>query len=132
MKILVCGGRDYKDKDAMFRTLYNLCDLCYCWGVPHEDGNNLPTNIKIISGMARGADQLAIDWAIVNWTQFKGYPADWKTNGKAAGPIRNQQMLDEEKPHLIVAFPGGRGTADMVNRAKAQGYNVMEIVSEHK
>ena len=49
------------------------------------------------------------------------FPADWKVRGRAAGHIRNQQMLDEGRPHLVVAFPGGRGTADMVRRARAAG-----------
>jgi len=53
--------------------------------------------------------------------------ANWRTHGKAAGPIRNQQMLDEGRPHLVVAFPGGTGTADMVRRAKAAGVPVMEV-----
>jgi hypothetical protein len=50
--------------------------------------------------------------------------ADWNTHGRAAGPIRNQRMLDEVKPELVVAFPGGRGTADMVRRAREAGVNV--------
>lgn len=125
MRVIVCGGRKFSDKDWLFRTLYNLCDACYCWGEPHADGNNLPSNIKIISGMAAGADSLALDWAIVNWTELKGYPANWKKYGKAAGMLRNQQMLDEEKPHLVVAFPGGKGTADMVARAKAAKVQVI-------
>jgi hypothetical protein len=55
------------------------------------------------------------------------YPADWTRHGKAAGPKRNQLMLDKEKPDLVIAFPGGKGTADMVARAKAQGFKVMEV-----
>ena len=42
-------------------------------------------------------------------------------NGRKAGPIRNQQMLDEGRPSLVVAFPGGRGMADMVRRARNAG-----------
>jgi hypothetical protein len=43
-----------------------------------------------------------------------------------AGPIRKQQMLDEGKPDLVVAFPGGRGTAHMVRIARAAGIEVIE------
>jgi hypothetical protein len=54
-------------------------------------------------------------------------PADWKAHGRAAGPIRNQRMIDEHRPELVVAAPGGRGTADMVRRARAAGIEVFEI-----
>lgn len=83
--------------------------------------------VIIISGMAKGADSLAIDWAVVNWLRWEEYPADWETHGKAAGLIRNQQMLDEGKPDLVVAFPGGRGTADMIRRAEKAGVEVIKI-----
>ncbi|HVM95122.1 MAG TPA: hypothetical protein VMT89_01980, partial [Candidatus Acidoferrales bacterium] len=56
-----------------------------------------------------------------------GFMADWRRNGRAAGPIRNQQMLTEGKPDLVVAFPGGRGTRDMVNKAKAANVAVTVI-----
>jgi hypothetical protein len=46
------------------------------------------------------------------------YEADWISLGRKAGPIRNQRMLEEGKPDLVMAFPGGRGTADMVRRGK--------------
>ena len=49
---------------------------------------------------------------------MKNIRLDWKKYGKKAGPLRNQQMLEEGKPDLVVAFPGGNGTADMVRRAK--------------
>ena len=55
------------------------------------------------------------------------YPADWKANAKAAGPIRNAEMLADFKPDTVIAFPGGRGTADMVRKAKAAGVRVIEV-----
>lgn len=55
------------------------------------------------------------------------YPANWSKYKKKAGPIRNQQMLDEGKPDLVVAFSGGTGTADMVHRAKVANVKVIEI-----
>jgi hypothetical protein len=50
---------------------------------------------------------------------------DWKRHGPAAGPMRNQRMLDWG-PDLVVAFAGGKGTADMVRRARAAGVDVIE------
>jgi hypothetical protein len=55
------------------------------------------------------------------------YPADWKKHGRSAGPIRNQHMLDVGKPNLVIAFPGGRGTADMMKRAEKAGIEVRRI-----
>lgn len=61
----------------------------------------------------------------------KGFPADWKRYGKAAGPIRNQQMIDEGKPDLVLAFHENinesRGTKDMVARARGIGIKVIII-----
>jgi hypothetical protein len=122
--IIVCGGRDFNDRDLLINTLADICDGRGWNQDPNKDGLCLP-DVRIISGGAPGADRLAVSWAIANWCAFKEYPADW-SRGKSAGPIRNQAMLNE-KPDLVVAFPGGRGTADMVRRAKAQGFDVVEI-----
>lgn len=113
MRVLVCGGRDYADQATLFGALDMLA----------ERG---PIN-SIIQGGASGADKLARMWAITRNEHIDEYPADWRTHGKAAGPIRNQRMLDEGKPDLVMAFPGGRGTADMVRRAKAANLHVIEV-----
>jgi ABC-type Fe3+-hydroxamate transport system substrate-binding protein len=108
MRVLVCGGRDFSDRELVYETLLDL----------HPS--------VIITGGAEGADRLAYDWACPV-VPTETYKADWTKHGRAAGPIRNQRMLDESKPDVVVAFPGGRGTADMVRRARAAGVRVMEI-----
>jgi hypothetical protein len=87
----------------------------------------------LIHGGATGADTLAgyaaetLDVSFgATWGVVK-YRADWKKHGKAAGFKRNQQMLDEGKPDLVIAFPGGKGTADMVRRAEAAGVRVERV-----
>ena len=114
MRILVCGGRDFND---------------YKWLKQVLDGYLKTANdpIFIVSGMARGADALAALWASENSEQVNlmGFHADWATQVKAAGPIRNQQMLTEGKPDLVIAFPGGKGTADMIRRSEKQGHTVI-------
>lgn len=113
MKILVCGGRDFDDRGLLEEELtYLMCE--------HEI-------TAIIHGAARGADSLAGEFARDYLIQEIRFPADWKKDGKAAGPIRNQRMLDEGKPDFVVAFPGGTGTADMVKRAMAAGIKVKFI-----
>jgi hypothetical protein len=125
MRVLVCGGRDFTDQEFVIRTLDRL-SLKWPKTPPDEYGNWLPA-VTIIAGEAQGVDVHAAAWAMVNHTNYRGFAADWAKHGKAAGPIRNQQMIQEGRPDLVVAFPGGRGTADMVARAKKAGIEVMEI-----
>lgn len=114
MKILVCGGRNYTDYDRLEDELNTL------WRVYGD--------FTIISGMARGADSLAVKYAEQYGCPLEKFPAQWDVHGRAAGPIRNQQMLDEGKPDLVVSCPGGNGTAHMVRIAKKAGVKVQEIV----
>lgn len=107
MRLLVCGGRDFDNRYGLFKVL---------------DGIASRNNVKlIIEGGASGADRLAREWAGENLVECVTVPADWNKQGKAAGPLRNQRMLDDHKPTHMIAFPGGRGTADMVRRAKQSG-----------
>ena len=78
-------------------------------------------------GGAKGADELARDWARIRNVWLITYPADWDRHGKAAGPIRNEHMLREFEPDLVVAFPGGRGTQHMVSIALSAGVRVMMV-----
>jgi hypothetical protein len=108
--VLVTGGRDYADWYTVRMTL----DLI---GVT-----------LLVHGCARGADRLAEHWAQDRGVQQHAYAADWQRLGKAAGPIRNQRMLDYEPGiQLVVAFPGNSGTADMVKRARRKGIAVVEV-----
>lgn len=111
MRILVCGGRDFTDFPLLQRTLARF---------------KVPGTV-IITGMARGADLLAYHWAIESNLQTDCYPADWAKYSRSAGPIRNRQMLTEGKPDLVIAFPGGKGTANMVSIARDATIPVEEI-----
>jgi hypothetical protein len=128
-RVLVCGGRDYADYYRLAEFLDNLCAERGWVTEPDEFGNHLPM-VHIISGMARGADTLAIDWAVTRYCSWSEYPADWKRHGNKAGPIRNQYMLDHGKPDIVVAFPGGVGTRDMISRAKKSGVELVEVAKE--
>ena len=81
----------------------------------------------IAHGDAPGADTMAGNWA--NWHLIKvtRFPAEWRKYGKSAGPVRNQKMIDEGKPDLVVAFPGGNGTADMCRRAGDAGIRTLQL-----
>lgn len=108
MRILVCGGRDYSDYKTVCLVLgqYDISE--------------------IIHGDCRGADYLAKQYAVENGISHLPFPADWDAHGKAAGPIRNRQML-QQKPDLVIAFPGGRGTDDMCRQAKQAGLKVVRV-----
>ena len=88
----------------------------------------LPIGTTIIQGEARGADLIAKSVARAQGCPIECYPADWAQYGKAAGPIRNKQMLDEGKPDLVLAFSedigSSRGTANMVMQARKRGIEV--------
>lgn len=110
MRVLVCGGRNYNDRRSVYAFM---------------DAHHAEQPIKLlIAGGARGADNLAADWAVYRQVPKRIFPAQWEQYGKRAGPMRNQQMLEEGKPDLVIAFPGGRGTADMIRRATAAGVPV--------
>lgn len=115
-KVLVCGGREFDDLGMFLTTMSELQE-------ERDFDGNQP--VTIIEGGAKGADFLARCWAKYCDWEHEPYPADWKKHGYAAGGIRNQQMLDEGKPNLVVAFPGGNGTADMVRRARAANVEVV-------
>jgi hypothetical protein len=112
--VLVCGGRDFGATREERLLLRDTLD-------------RLGAIQVLIEGGAHGADRLAAEWAAAaHSVSLVTFPARWQEHGKAAGPIRNQQMLDEGKPDLVLAFPGGRGTADMVSRARRAGVLVRE------
>ena len=112
-RVLVCGGRNYYNQSRVDQVLDAAVERL--------------SLAVVIQGAARGADEAAIDWAIRRGVEFTSFHADWETMGKRAGWARNQRMLDEGKPDVIIAFPGGRGTADMVKRAESAGVRVIRI-----
>lgn len=125
-RILVCGGRDYgltnDERNHIYGELYNRT-------IDPNPEMMLPADgTFIIAGDAIGVDTIAIDWAVVNWVPFLEFKADWNKYGRAAGPIRNQQMLDEGKPDLVLAFPGGRGTQDMIDKALKAGIRTIKCL----
>jgi hypothetical protein len=101
--VLVCGSRGWTDETAIHRELEKLAP-----------------GSRVIHGGARGADSIAGELARERGLEVVVYPADWHAHGKGAGPIRNQQMLDEGRPDFVWAFTlGTPGTADMLRRSYA-------------
>lgn len=113
-RVLVCGGRKYDDVVRLTDVLNDI----------HRTRGPIT---HLIHGDASGADRLAGTFGRMAGLRVIAFPADWVTHGVAAGPIRNQQMIDEGNPDLVVAFPGGGGTKDMVRRARKAGVEVIEV-----
>lgn len=115
IRILVCGSRDWTDRKTIYRNV----------NMP------FPEPVTVIHGACRGADWIAGDVARELGYFIEEYPADWKKHGRAAGPIRNAQMLREGKPDMVIAFhndiDNSKGTKDMVKRARAAGIKVIII-----
>jgi hypothetical protein len=119
-RVLVCGGRNFADGRQLRDE---LCDLVWCRG----RFKGQPQVGTIIHGCASGADRLAGAFAMSCGLAVVEFPAEWAKYGNAAGPLRNQQMLDEGKPDLVIAFHGGLGTQDMIRRANKAGVPVISI-----
>jgi hypothetical protein len=114
MRVLVCGGRAYRDPRRVKAVMDKF----------HNSGEGIDV---LIEGGAHGADRLARLWAQSEPVPIETYEADWENQGSFAGPARNARMLAEGKPDLVIAFPGGRGTADLVRKARKAGVEVIEI-----
>lgn len=122
MRVLVCGDRNWQDAEIIWTIL---------------DGLSASEMITIIEGQCPygGADKAAADYAEAAGMDHLPFPADWENRPRwAAGPERNQRMLDEGQPHVVLAFKDNfnwkldkGGTEDMVKRAKAAGLPVYVI-----
>ena len=113
MKVLICGGRDYTNEGYLRDEL--------------EAFDALTPITCVVHGGQRGVDKFANTWALDNGIEVREYKADWEQFGRSAGPIRNKLMLYKEEPDLVIAFPGNRGTAHMIEISEEQGYPVKRV-----
>lgn len=117
MRVIVCGSRNGCSPPLLERTLSGLFAAPALR--PHV----------VISGGATGVDAQAIEWAKAHGICPVTVDACWVPHGYSGGPIRNGRMLWFE-PDLVLAFPGGRGTANMVKQAREQGVEVREVLDD--
>jgi predicted Rossmann-fold nucleotide-binding protein len=113
LKVLVCGSRDWHDAELVESALSRL----HAARGPFD---------RLIHGGARGVDHIAGKWARQNGVLEWDFLPEWHRAATPEGALRNQRMIAEAAPDLVIAFPGGLGTADMVERARAAGIEVVE------
>ena len=110
-RTIIAGGRDLPEDMTFWPAL--------------DDARAVLGITEVVCGGARGGDTIGRLWAEDHGIPVKMFPADWSKHGRAAGPIRNQQMA--EYADALVALPGGKGTADMIQRAQRRGMKVIEV-----
>jgi len=117
MRVLISGDREWTDYEIIHSILKKFGE-----------------GTVVIHGAARGADTLAGRAGEALGYEVLKFPAQWDKYGRAAGPIRNQQMIDEGKPDRIIAFhddiKSSKGTKDMLRRAKKA--NIRHLLWSHK
>jgi hypothetical protein len=117
MNIIFCGDRNWNDL-GLIKAVTERVLVIY-------------GRFTLIEGEARGADLMSLQAALIYKIPFKRYPADWNKNGKAAGPIRNRQMVTEGGANAVIAFHSdietSHGTRDMVNYARSKNLPVIVI-----
>lgn len=116
IRVLICGDRNWSNLKIIEDFILTL-----------------PKDTEIIEGECRGADKKSRYVAEKHGYTVIPVPAEWSKYGNAAGPIRNQNMIDKYKPNLVIAFhnnlESSKGTKDMVKRAEKAGIPV-KLVKE--
>ncbi len=107
MKLIIAGGRNYRLSDE-----------------DRQELDRIPIS-EVVSGGAPGADAGGELYAKDHCLTVTRFPADWRTHGKAAGPIRNRQMA--EYADGVALFPGGRGTDSMFAEATKAGIEIYDF-----
>ena len=117
-RVLICGSRSFQNYE-MFQSCMDVLL------------RSLDEPIEFVSGHARGTDRMAERYASEKGIPIHTLSPDWKAYGKAAGPIRNRQMLEyaiEETPVVIAFWDGeSRGTKHTIDTARSMGINVYVI-----
>jgi hypothetical protein len=112
MRMLICGGRYFNDRERLEGVLDGLCE-------------ELTEPRILLHGDSMGADTLADRWARKRGIAVWLFPADWERYGRAAGPIRNEAMIERGRPDLVIAFPGG--VAELREATESLGEEILRL-----
>lgn len=133
MRVVVCGGRKFRDQKLAYESLdfwHNRLGFTLLIQGGQVSVDPSERHLPWDQRQKWGADYIAKCWA-----ELRGVPmveeavsdADWKKFGPRAGPLRNGRMIDAHRPERVISFPGGAGTADMLGQARARGIKCIEI-----
>jgi hypothetical protein len=111
VKVIIAGGRRFNYRAYLFGYM--------------DAFNSFVKVSEVVSGGASGADAAGEDWASARGIPVKRFPADWEGLGRAAGPARNGEMA--EYAGALVAFPGGKGTENMIGQARSSDLDVYVV-----
>jgi len=117
MRVIICGGRDLNEQDRGLMNAISCATKERQWKIE-----------TVISGAARGGDQIGERWAKRWDRKVERYPANWNKYGRGAGFVRNEQMA--QVAEAVIALPGGSGTAHMIKTARRLGLPVHIIRPE--
>lgn len=116
LKVLICGGREWTNELLIAGRLLKLSEKF---------------EVIVVHGNSRGADRIADARAHALGLERRSYPADWDKHGRAAGMIRNQEMLNKENPDLVIGFHDNikesKGTENMLRHAYEAG-KIIELI----
>lgn len=137
VKVAFTGGRDYNDIENLTEACKIVGGLAASlWGTSknpesetlHIAVGDCPTGVdKFIRDFFKEGSQNEDIWIPHTLTVFV---ADWTTHKKAAGPIRNREMLTKFKPHVLIAFDGGKGTMNCIKEAKSLNIPVKKLIDK--
>ena len=108
MKVIIAGGRNIIEYSLLLDAVENAKFEI----------------TEIVSGGARGVDEMAMNYATLNDIKFTEFKADWDKNGLAAGPIRNRLMADYADALIAIWDGSSSGTKNMINEATKRGLKV--------
>jgi hypothetical protein len=114
MRVLICGDRNWTDRRRIGWYL-----------------NTLPVGSVVIHGNAPGVDRIAAELARELGFEVIAFPAQWWRYGRAAGPLRNKQMIDEGRPDKVAYahddLDASTDTRGIVDQAHSAGIPVERI-----
>lgn len=127
MRVLITGGREYALYGELCKVLDDLHAERKFTLLVHGDAGLYKQGYRERPVAFKGADALSGRWADERGIQQVKVPANWEGFGDRAGMRRNKLMLDLAKPDVCIAFPGGRGTANMMRLTREAGVELIDV-----
>ncbi len=118
VKLIIAGSRDLNLDNA-----YEAIEKFFL-----EQGSTIPKVMEVVSGTARGVDQLGEHWANKYRVKISRFPADWNLHGKPAGHIRNKQMADYADALLLIWNGESKGSANMKQNMQRLNKPIYEVI----